>query len=61
MQMWLKSEANYDDALRDYVALCGRGGSLPFRALVESAGLVSPFEAGCLTSVVEQARAVLGL
>jgi hypothetical protein len=43
------------------VALCGRGGSLPFRALVESAGLVSPFEAGCLTSVVEQARAVLGL
>jgi hypothetical protein len=45
--------------MADYVALCRRGGEAPFRSLVASAGLTSPFEEGCLAEVVEAARAVL--
>src|SRR5581483_2434519 len=47
-------------ALEDYVALCGRGGSAPFRELARSAGLRSPFDDGCLADVVAAAREVLG-
>jgi len=43
-------------AMESYVELCGRGGSLPFQALVRSAGLTSPFDEGCLERVVATAR-----
>jgi M3 family oligoendopeptidase len=61
MQFWLKSRQDYAAAMRDYVALCGRGGSAPFLGLVRSAGLVAPFEDGALKDVVREADAVLGL
>ena len=32
---------------------------IPFRSLVASAGLTSPFEPGCLPEVVEAARAAM--
>ena len=35
---------------------CRRGGAAPFGELVKSAGLTSPFEAGCLERVVEHAH-----
>jgi oligoendopeptidase F len=56
--------AAHDDraaALERYVALCGRGGSAPFGALVASAGLRSPFDDDALASVVAFARGVLAL
>ena len=37
LQFWARADADRDAALTDYVALCGRGGSLPFQALVRSA------------------------
>ncbi|HEV7456352.1 MAG TPA: M3 family oligoendopeptidase [Roseococcus sp.] len=60
MQFWQRSRRDAPAALEAYVALCGRGGSLPFSGLVESAGLASPFAPGALAGVVEEARAVLG-
>jgi oligoendopeptidase F len=42
--------------MKDYVALCKRGGEAPFQELAKSAGLKSPFEPGALTSIVSQAR-----
>lgn len=57
LQFWALAEDERQQALEAYVALCGRGGSLPFQALVRSAGLTSPFDAGCLSAVVERARA----
>lgn len=59
MQFWVKAEANYEAALAEYIALCQRGGQAPFQALVKSANLVSPFEAGCLAKVVEKAQQYL--
>ncbi|WP_019508872.1 M3 family oligoendopeptidase [Pleurocapsa sp. PCC 7319] len=61
MQFWLKSEANFEDALTEYIALCQRGGQAPFQELVSSANLVSPFKPGSLADVVEKAQDFLGL
>ncbi len=61
MQFWVKSRQDYKAAMRDFVALCGRGGSAPFQDLVRSAGLVSPFEDGALESVVREAAEMLGI
>jgi len=59
MQFWVRSRRDARAALADYVALCGRGGSMPFQDLVASAGLVSPFASGALAEVVREAEAVL--
>ncbi len=61
LQFWSRARTDRKGAWDSYVELCARGGSLPFRKLVESAGLRSPFEAGCLAQVVEDARGVLGV
>ncbi|MCB9508428.1 MAG: M3 family oligoendopeptidase [Myxococcales bacterium] len=61
LQFWVQSRADFGDAMRRYVELCGRGGEAPFGALARGAGLRSPFEAGCLADVVEQAAAFLGV
>ena len=59
LQFWVRSRVNMEEAMSSYVALCQRGGSAPFRQLVESAGLASPFIKGSLRSVVAQAREFL--
>jgi M3 family oligoendopeptidase len=56
LQLWVKAAADRDAAIRTYVDLCHRGGEAPFGKLVKTAGLVSPFEDGCLASAVEHAR-----
>ncbi|MBH0162163.1 MULTISPECIES: M3 family oligoendopeptidase [Fictibacillus] len=52
LQFWKRAGENSDRAWEDYFALCQKGGSLPFTKLVEEAGLISPFEKGCVASVV---------
>ncbi|MBV1797432.1 M3 family oligoendopeptidase [Siccirubricoccus sp. G192] len=59
LQFWVRSRQDAKAALADYVALCGRGGSMPFQGLLASAGLVSPFAPGALAGVVREAEAVL--
>jgi M3 family oligoendopeptidase len=61
LQFWVRSKADYGKALADYVTLCQRGGSLPFQSLARSAGLISPFDEGCLNDVVDEAARVLDL
>ncbi|MDO9706901.1 M3 family oligoendopeptidase [Paracraurococcus lichenis] len=59
LQFWVRSRRDPQGALADYVALCGRGGSMPFTQLVASAGLASPFAPGALEAVVKEAEAAL--
>ncbi len=59
LQFWVKAEEDYSQALAEYIALCDRGGSASFRELVRSANLLSPFEPGALTQVVEKVRSSL--
>lgn len=53
-QFWKRSRENWEEAWADYVRLCKLGGSLPFTELVKEANLTSPFEEGCVQSVVEE-------
>jgi M3 family oligoendopeptidase len=61
MQFWGKAEKDRTQAMKDYVALCQRGGEAPFQDLVRSAGLISPLDEGCLEGVVAMASDYLGL
>lgn len=51
-QFWKKSIENPNEAWTDYLHLCKLGGSMSFTKLVEEANLISPFEDGCLASVI---------
>jgi M3 family oligoendopeptidase len=51
-QFWKKSRENHEEAWADYVKLCKLGGSMSFTKLVEAANLISPFENGCIASVI---------
>jgi M3 family oligoendopeptidase len=51
-QFWKRSRENQEEAWKDYAHLCQLGGSMSFTKLVEEANLISPFEEGCVESVV---------
>jgi M3 family oligoendopeptidase len=51
-QFWKRSIENREEAWADYVKLCNLGGSRSFTKLVEEANLISPFDDGCVESVV---------
>lgn len=52
-QFWTRSSENRETAWADYLRLCKAGGSQSFLELVELANLTSPFELGCIESVVK--------
>ncbi|CAM2976704.1 M3 family oligoendopeptidase [Paenibacillus sediminis] len=52
-QFWKRMNENREDAWSDYLKLCRLGGSMSFTELVEQAGLISPFQDGCVSSVIE--------
>ncbi|SET61131.1 M3 family oligoendopeptidase [Paenibacillus sp. NFR01] len=58
-QFWKRSNENFTQAWNDYLRLCKAGGSKDFVALVELAGLISPFEDGCVSSVIGEIEAWL--
>jgi M3 family oligoendopeptidase len=58
-QFWKRSRENQKDAWNDYVNLCKLGGSMSFTNLVKAANLISPFEDGCVESVVGEIEAWL--
>ncbi|MBP3038401.1 M3 family oligoendopeptidase [Bacillaceae bacterium Marseille-Q3522] len=58
-QFWKRSRENQEDAWKDYVKLCKLGGSLPFTELVKAANLISPFEDGCVQSIISDIEAWL--
>jgi len=60
LQFWSMSRSNPGGALDAYAGLCALGGSLSYTGLLDSAGLNSPFQAGCLDQVISDARAYLG-
>lgn len=51
-QFWKRSMENKEAAWKDYIKLCNAGGSMSFTELVKLAGLISPFENGCVKSVI---------
>ncbi|AWB44002.1 M3 family oligoendopeptidase [Paenibacillus sp. CAA11] len=51
-QFWKRSNEDWKSAWSDYLNLCRAGGSKSFTELVKLAGLISPFEDGCVASVI---------
>jgi len=51
-QFWQRFRENRETAWTDYLRLCQAGGSKSFLELVALANLTSPFQDGCLASVV---------
>lgn len=58
-QFWKKMHEDPSAAWADYLNLCRQGGSKSFTELVKVAGLISPFEDGCVTSVIGSIEAWL--
>lgn len=58
-QFWKRSRENQEGAWADYVKLCKLGGSMSFTNLVKAVNLISPFENGCVQSVVSEIEAWL--
>ncbi|MFB5678673.1 M3 family oligoendopeptidase [Paenibacillus terreus] len=58
-QFWKRMNADWQSAWNDYLRLCRAGGSQSFTGLVKLAGLKSPFEEGCVTSVIGDIEAWL--
>jgi len=59
MQFWSKSRTDDAGAMKSYAELCTLGGSKTYTGLLASAGLRSPFGAGCLDDVVQDAKRYL--
>lgn len=51
-QFWQRFSENRDTAWSDYLRLCQAGGSKSFLELVVLANLISPFQDGCIASVI---------
>jgi M3 family oligoendopeptidase len=54
LQFWKRAQDNQEAAWKDYLHLCKQGGSKSFTALVKEANLISPFEDGCVKSVIDE-------
>ncbi|KMJ58267.1 oligoendopeptidase F [Bacillus sp. LL01] len=59
LQYWKLSQENPESAWNSYLELCKQGGSKSFVVLVKFAGLRSPFEDGCVESVVGEIESYL--
>nr|WP_240903718.1 M3 family oligoendopeptidase [Chengkuizengella sediminis] len=52
LQFWKRAQETPSEAWKDYLHLCKLGGCKSFIKLVKEANLISPFEDGCVQSVV---------
>ncbi len=59
LQFWHKSNVDMKSAFSDYLELCKRGGSLPFKELVKSANLIVPFEDGAIEKIIAPVKEYL--
>ena len=61
LQFWTRMMSKDESAWPDYLALCQVGGSKSFVELVKLAHLKSPFEDGCVSSVIADIKAWLDM
>jgi M3 family oligoendopeptidase len=58
-EFWGRSRTDRESAWKDYLGLCGLGGSRSFTELVSAAGLHNPFADGTIRAIVEPVSAWL--
>lgn len=52
-QFWKKDHEDHEKAWSDYLRLCNVGGTMSFVNLVKYANLISPFQDGCVKSIID--------
>ncbi|MCW2962088.1 MAG: pepF [Thermoleophilia bacterium] len=60
-ELWLNSLEDRDAAITSYLKLCSLGGSRPFRAMVQEAGLGDPFDEAVIERTMSRLRTHLQL
>ena len=61
LQFWQRMQSNDENAWQDYLNLCDAGGTKSFVDLVKLANLKSPFEDGCVKSVISDIKSWLDI
>ncbi len=56
LQMWMKQQKEGVPPVQSFISLCESGGSLSFEDLLARANLISPFEEGSLTTILEEVQ-----
>lgn len=56
LQMWMKQQKEGVPPVKSFISMCESGGSLSFQDLLASANLMSPFEEGSLTAILEEVK-----
>ncbi len=59
LQFWKKMNEDRGAGFKDYLAICNVGGTQSFLQLVARGGLISPFETGCVASVMGDVESYL--
>ena len=59
LQFWKKMNEDREKGWEDYLAICNKGGTLSFLGLVNAGHLKSPFEDGCVSSIIGEIEAWL--
>ena len=54
MEYKIKMDENFDDAWQSYMKLCQTSARKFYVPMLESVGLQSPFEDGCIQNIVEK-------
>lgn len=56
LQMWMKQQKEGVPPVQSFISMCESGGSLSFEDLLARANLMSPFEEGSLTTILEEVQ-----
>lgn len=59
LQFKVAMQENFKSAWEHYLDLCRRGGTLKFTELIKEAGLLSPFEDGCIKNMVKSIESLI--
>ncbi|TFG83262.1 MAG: M3 family oligoendopeptidase [Erysipelotrichales bacterium] len=54
LQFWKRTQVDDPEMWNDYLNLCSLGGTKSFVSLVKEANLISPFDDGCVKSVIKE-------
>jgi M3 family oligoendopeptidase len=61
LQLWGRAQEDPARAMADYIALCDKGGTLPFQGLLRSASLTSPLQPDGVLQIITPVQQTLGL
>ncbi|WP_230379683.1 hypothetical protein, partial [Microbacterium sp. ZXX196] len=51
-QLWSLYQANEQVALNKFLKICKAGGSNSFLMIIEESGMISPFDNGCIETIL---------